>query len=164
MGFDGYMKVAGVNGESVTKGFEQWIDILSFHWGVTQSATFSSGSGGTGGKCNVSNFSVVKKIDAATADIFKHCCTGEHFPTVEVVLRKAGGKGGHVDFLKYKFTDVIICGVRPGGSCQGADDIPLEELSIEGAKAEFDYTLQTAAGGKGASFHGGWDIAKNQIC
>ncbi len=162
MGFDAYMKIAGVDGESVSKGFEKWIDILSFHWGVTQSGTFSSGSGGTGGKCNVSDYSVVKKIDAATATIFMHCCTGEHFPCVEVVLRKAGGKGGHVDFLKYKFTDVIIGSVRPGGSSQGADDIPLEEVSLSAAKAEFDYTIQSATGGKGASYHGGWDIAKNQ--
>jgi len=163
MGFDAYVKVAGVDGESVSKGFEKWIDILSFHWGVSQSATFSSGSGGTGGKCNVSDFSIVKKIDCSTADVFKHCCTGEHFPCVEVTLRKAGGKGGHVDFLKYKMTDVIISSCRPGGSCQGGDDIPLEEVSFNCAKAEFDYTMQTAAGGKGASFHGGWDIAKNQI-
>jgi type VI secretion system secreted protein Hcp len=162
MGFDAYMKVAGVEGESVSKGFEKWIDILSFSWGVSQTSTYHGGSGGTGGKCNVSDFSIVKKIDAATAPIFMHCCTGEHFDTVEIVLRKAGGKGGQVDFLKYKFTQAIISGVRPGGSSQGADDIPLEEVSMTFAKAEFDYTLQTEKGGKGGASHGGWDIAKNE--
>ena len=114
-----------------------------------------------GGKANLGDFTIVKKIDTASAPLFMHCCTGEHFDEAKIVMRKAGGKGGQVEFLTYTMKQVLVSSIRPGGSAQGHDDIPHEEVSLNFGKITFDYVAQTAQGGKGATSHGGWDTQLN---
>ena len=53
MAVDMYLKIDGVEGESVSKGFENQIDILSFQWGLSQSGTFHTGPGGGAGRAGV---------------------------------------------------------------------------------------------------------------
>ena len=47
-------------------------------------------------------------------------------------LCKAGGD--KQKYMAYKFSDVLISSVRPGGSSQGGDALPLEEVSIRFGK------------------------------
>ncbi len=159
MAFDAFIKLEGVDGESADEAHAGEIDILSFHWGVTQTGTAAAGAGGGGGKCQVQDFSFVHKMDKASPVLFQKCCEGAHIPSALVTLRKAGGT--QLEYLKYKFTQVLVSSVRPGGSAQGTDDIPLEEVSMNFAKCEIDYTPQTAEGAGGGPVHGGWDIGKN---
>ena len=39
-------------------------------------------------------FNFEKYTDAASAEMFKACCAGNHFPTAKVTLYKAGGDRG----------------------------------------------------------------------
>jgi type VI secretion system secreted protein Hcp len=160
MAFDAFMKLDKIDGESKDDSHGGEIDVLSFHWGVTQSGTAGAGGGGGGGKSSVSDFSFVKRIDKASPTLFQKCCTGEHIASGLLTLRKAGGT--QLEYLKYTFTDLIVSGVRPGGSAQGSDDIPLEEVSINFAKCQLAYQPQGADGqADGGPVLGGWDLSKN---
>jgi type VI secretion system secreted protein Hcp len=161
MAFDAFIKINGVDGESKDSAHGGEIEMLSFHWGVSQSGTAGYGGGGGGGKCSVSDFSFVHRTDKASPILFQKCCSGEHIDEADVTLRKAGGT--QLEYLKYKFSDLIISSVRPGGSSQGSDDIPLEEVCINFAKCEIDYQPQGADGqADGGPVHGGWDVEGNQ--
>jgi type VI secretion system secreted protein Hcp len=160
MAFDCFIKIQGVDGESRDSSHGGEIDVLSFHWGVTQTGTASTGGGGGGGKCNVQDFSFVHKVDKASPVLFQKCCQGEHIPEALVTVRRAGGT--QLEYLKYKFTDLIVASVRPGGSSHGVDDIPLEEVSINFAKCELDYQPQGPDGqADGGPVHGGWNVEAN---
>jgi type VI secretion system secreted protein Hcp len=159
MAFDSFLKIDTIRGESQDKAHKDEIEILSFHWGVTQTGTWGKGTGGGGGKCNHDNFSFVKRIDKASIPLFKKCCTGEHIPSALFTVRKAGGD--KVEYLTYKFTDLMITSVRPGGASQGPDEIPLEEVSIGYGKCELKYIPQTAQGGGTGPVTGGWDLMEN---
>ena len=160
MAFDCFIKIDGIDGESKDKTHGKEIEVLSFHWGVSQSGTAGYGGGGGGGKCSVQDFSFVKRTDKASPVLFQKCCTGAHIAKALVTLRKAGGT--QLEYLKYKFTDLIVSGVRPGGSSQGGDDIPLEEISLNFAKCELDYQAQSEKGAaEGGPVHGGWDLEAN---
>jgi type VI secretion system secreted protein Hcp len=160
MAFDCFIKINGIDGESKDKDHAKEIEVLSFHWGVSQSGTAGFGGGGGGGKCSVQDFSFVKRTDAASAILFQKCCQGEHIDEANVTLRKAGGTA--LEYLKYKFSDLLISGVRPGGSSQGSDDIPLEEVSINFAKCHLTYTPQDDKGAGAGAVEGGWDVEANQ--
>ena len=70
MAFDAFIKIDGIPGESTDDKHKDWIEILSFHWGVSQP---SSGGRSTGGaasaeRCNHTDFSIVHTLDKASAN------------------------------------------------------------------------------------------------
>lgn len=87
-------------------------DILSFSWGVTNSATTGTGTGGGAGKATLSDFSFVKKISKSSAVLFQSCAMGTHFKEVTVEARDSKG----VKYMEIKFQDVIITSYQTGGS------------------------------------------------
>ncbi len=160
MAFDAYIKIGDYKGESGDNKHKDWIEVLSFHWGVSQSGTSSFGGGGGAGRANVQDFSFVKRTDKASPVLFQSCCEGSHIKETTFVIRKAGG--AQLEYLTYKFSDALITRVSPGGSSHGADEIPLEEVSLNFAKCTIDYQPQGADGkAAGGPIHGGWDLGKN---
>lgn len=160
MAFDSFIKMGDIKGEASDKKHKDEIEVYSFHWGVTNTGMGGHGSGGGSSKCQVSDFAFVHKLDKSSPVLFQKCATGEHIKDALFVIRKAGGE--QLEYLKYKFTDVLVSSVRPGGSAHGADDVPLEEVSINFAKCEVDYQPQGADGkNAGGPVHGGWDLKQN---
>jgi type VI secretion system secreted protein Hcp len=70
-------------------------------------------------------------------------------------VRRAGERP--LDYLKIRFTDVVITSFE-----QGADqDVPTERVAFEFAKVELTYTSQDPRGGPGAVSKAGWDLHQN---
>jgi len=160
MAFDSFIKLGDIKGEASDSKHKGEIEVLSFHWGVSNTGGFAFGGGGGTGKAQVSDFSFVKRVDKSSPILFQKCCEGEHIKDANFVIRKAGGT--QLEYLKIKFTDVLVSSLRPGGSSQGSDDIPLEEVSLNFAKCEFDYQPQSKEGkADGGPIHGGWDLSQN---
>ena len=78
MAWDAYLTVEGVSGESKRSGHEGEIEIQSFSFGASNPSCVGHGGGGGTGSVNVSSFSIMKKTDAASAELFQKCCLGEH--------------------------------------------------------------------------------------
>jgi len=160
MAFDSFIKIGDIKGETNDSKHKDEIEVLSFSWGANQSTSMSAGAGGGGGKVQVQNFNFVKKIDKASPVLFQSCCTGDHIKQADFVVRKAGGT--QLEYLKVKFTDVMIASIRPGGNANGSDDIPHEEVSLSFTKVEVDYQPQGQDGKPlGGPVHGGWDMKAN---
>jgi type VI secretion system secreted protein Hcp len=161
MAFDAFLQLKDVDGESTDAKHVKWIEVLSFHWGVSQPAggTISGQGGLTGGRANWQDFSVVKHIDIASAKLITKCATGEHIPEAKFEICKAGGD--QQPFWIMKLTDVLVSSVRPGGSAQGGDNIPLEEVTIMPAKVEWEYKALDEKGKPKGSMAGSWDMKKN---
>ncbi|GAI77194.1 unnamed protein product, partial [marine sediment metagenome] len=52
--------------------------------------------------------------------------------------------------------------LSPGGSAQGGETLPLEEVSFNYGKIEWTYTQQKRADGSGGgNVAAGWDLEKN---
>lgn len=156
MAFDAFIKLPGVDGESIRKGFEKQIEILSFSLGASNPSTVGMGGGGGAGKASISSFNLMKKTDVTSPILFQKCCEGDHFDKVTVTLNKAGGKAA-VDFLKYDFEKVYIDSIQWSGS-SGGDDTPTESVSLSFGKLTITYTAQNADGTKGATKVGQWDL------
>jgi type VI secretion system secreted protein Hcp len=140
---DYFLKIDGTAGESHVEGYKDWIQIESFSWGATQGGTMGYGGGGGAGKATFQDFHFVQKINKATPFLFKHCATGEHIKFAELHCRKAGGK--QEIFLDVKMTDILVSSYQSGGS-GGADVIPMEQISLNFAKIDFEYKAQDERG------------------
>lgn len=157
MAWDAYMTVEGVSGESKREGHEGEIEIISFNFGASNPSSVGVGGGGGTGTVNLSEFSVVKKTDAASAELFQHCCSGEHFPTGKVTLYKSGGGGGALDYLVYEFEELYVSSIQWSGSDSG-DPVPEEIVQFSFGKVEITYAEQNPDGTRGGDHLGSWDV------
>lgn len=163
MAFDAFLKIDGIPGESSDDKHKDWIEILSFSHGLSQAVTGSRSSGGaaTAERCNHQDFSIVKSLDKASPKLNLFCCNGTHIKSVAVELCRA--TGDKQKYMEYKLSDVIVSSVRPGGSAQGGENLPLEEVSFNYGKIEWTYTETDHASGKPkGNIAANWDLVGNK--
>ncbi len=135
MAFRCVIKVEGIKGETKLKGAEGFMDVLSFHWGVHNN--IKAWENKPTGTATVNDFSIVKRLDPASPDLFSFCAKGKAIPKVEVRLYMAAGGDDAKKLAEYTFEKCYITSVRPGGSEGG--DHPLEEVAFNFLKAAYAY-------------------------
>lgn len=142
MAVDYFLKIDGIKGESQAEGHKEEIDLMSWSWGESNSGSMAFGGGGGAGKVSMSDFSFTMKNSKASPKLLLSCANGEHIATADLACRKAGGK--QYDYLKIKFSEVFISSYQTGGSA--GDEIPMESISFNFAKIEYEYYEQDAKG------------------
>jgi type VI secretion system secreted protein Hcp len=163
MAFDSFLKIDGIPGESTDDKHKDWIEILSFSHGVSQKASGSSSSGGarSAQRCDHQDFSIVKTLDKASPKLALFCCNGQHIKEITMDLCRA--TGDKQKYMEYKLSDAIVSSVRPGGSAQGGETLPLEEVSFSYGKIEWVYTATDHKTGKAAGdVKAHWDLTTNK--
>ena len=159
MAVDMFMQIGTIKGESTDKTHKEKIDVLAWSWGMSNSGTTHQGMGGGAGKANVQDLSFTKYVDAASHALMGAVTTGEHFDKAHLIVRKAGGKGVAIEYIKIDMDEVLITSVSTGGS--GGEDRLTENVTLNFAKVVFLYTPQTPTGGAGTPLPMTYDIAAN---
>ena len=163
MAFDCFLKIDGVPGECTDDKHKDWIEVLSYSHGVSQPSSGSVSSGGarSAERCDHQDLSVVKTLDKASPKLSLFCCNGTHVKEVKVELCRA--TGNKEKYMEYIMSDVIISSVRPGGSSQGGETLPLEEVSFNYGKIEWAYVETDHKTGKPkGSTKSHWDLVTNK--
>jgi type VI secretion system secreted protein Hcp len=158
MASDIFLNLDGIDGESRAQGHENEIDIESFSWGVSNSGSLASGSGGGAGKASFQDFHFEKRFDKASPSLMKACATGEHIREATLTCRKGGEN--QVEFLKIKLTDVLVSSYDSAGSSDG--DRPGDSFALNFAKIEVTYAQQKADGSLATPITTGWDVKESK--
>lgn len=152
---DYFLKIDGIQGESQDDKHKNEIQLESWSFGATQSGSFAHGTGGGAGKVQMQDFHFVKKIDKAGPKLLLACATGEHIPKTVLVCRKAGKE--QQEYLKITLSDSLVSSYRTSGS-GGSDIVPIEEISLNFAKIEFEYKEQKPDGTLGGTTKAEFDL------
>jgi len=155
MSFDAYMHfdhAGGVacietKGESQASGYEGWLEIKSFGFGIETVINMSSASGGAGaGRADFKEFTVTKQVDTCSAPLVKTCVQGGHYKNVKLFLQKMGAASGRTGdpYLKYNFKMVAVQSVEWSGS--SGDDVPEETVIFQYGAIKVEYIPQLASG------------------
>jgi type VI secretion system secreted protein Hcp len=155
---DYYLKIDGVEGESTDAKHANEIDVESWSWGETQSGTAGHGGGGGAGKVTMQDFHFVMRVNKATPKLMLACASGEHIKKVDLTCRKAGGE--QQEYMKISMADVLISSYQTGGSA--GDVIPMDQVSLNFSKIEFEYKSQKADGTLDSPVKTGWDLKLNK--
>jgi type VI secretion system secreted protein Hcp len=152
---DLFLKIDGIDGESVVKGYEKSIEILSYSWGASNSGSTSVGGGGGAGKVSFSDFSFMKYVDAASSPLAQASFSGVH---LNKAILSVVNVGASQPFLTYTMEEVLVSSLQQSASSGGGR--PMESVSFNFAVFKMDYWKQDTKGGPtGGQIHAGWDLA-----
>jgi type VI secretion system secreted protein Hcp len=142
MAVDMFLKLDGIDGESVDIKYQKWIECLSFSWGISDGSktTNAPGKAPSARRAQVSDLSITKYLDAASPKLFESVCEGGHISEATLVMRKAGEKP--LEFYKIKLQDVLISSVQNGGAGGG--------VATELVSFSFSSSVISAADEKGS--------------
>src|SRR5438105_8515124 len=108
--FEKSVRGVDVPGDGSHTAHPSGFEIKDFSFGVENPTSIGSATGGAGaGKIKFNEFTIKKTVDKASPLLFKVCASGDHFRTVTLYLRKAGGEptrpqgtANSTDYLFYK--------------------------------------------------------------
>ncbi len=162
MAFDGFLKISTIPGESTDEAHPQWIEILSFDHGLKQTSTGSVSTGGarTAGRVDHQDMIITKALDAASTPLMLACCRGDHIPEVMIQLHRA--TSNKEKYYEIKMTDVLVSNVQPKADKKDEESLPVEEISFNYAKIEWNY-IQTNhnTGAVEGNYAKWWDLKTN---
>jgi type VI secretion system secreted protein Hcp len=159
MAFDVFLKLDGVPGESTDAKHKDEIDLLSFNFGATRDATGGTGGGGAG-KVQFHDFSFVMRTNKSSPRLLQHTADGKHIESGIVTLRKAGKE--QLEYLVIKLSDLLVTSHQTGADAQGADNVPMEQVTLNFSKIEYEYRPQKADGSADTPIKMSWDIKTNK--
>lgn len=156
-GFEAYMDLGDIKGESSKENYAGQIEVLSFEFTAAHTGK-AYGTGRGTGKAQVNDFVFVKKVDKASPTLFQKCCNGDTIPQAVLRVCKRAGGSKPIEYLKYTFKSVMLSEVTQG-PLDGADPIPTERVAISFGSCGIDYQPQGKDGkASGGPIHGGWDL------
>ncbi len=159
MANDMFLKIDGIEGESVDSTHTNEIELLSLHWGMSQGATMHTGTGGGAGKVSVNDLTFTHTVDKASPILMQTCMSGKHIAKAVLTVRKAGEKP--LEFYKVTMTDVMVTAVQPTGSNE--DSGMIETVGLAFSKVKIEYQPQGADGAaKGGAIVTEYDIKANK--
>jgi type VI secretion system secreted protein Hcp len=152
------LKLGTIKGESQCKGHKEEIDILSWNWGLTQSASAHVSTGAGSGSADVRDLTIVKYVDSASPTILQECFKGSDHKTAVLTVLKVGGKEA-IEMVKVTMDGtVFISSVHTGDAT--ANDRYTETVTLNFAHVKFEYTGQKEDQSKGATVSGEMHIAQ----
>lgn len=151
-----YMQYKGIDGDATQSGFQNWIKIESFQFGVGRGITTQTGAAlnREATEPSVSEVTVTKLLDKASGPLMQNVCTEKKGADCKIAFVSQGDPGEK--YLEYTLTNTLISGL----SINSGGDRPSESVSLNFTKVEIEVkplaTDNTAEG----PFKFAYDIAQ----
>jgi type VI secretion system secreted protein Hcp len=132
-----YMNWDGVPGDVTTQGFEKWIELTSFQWGVGRGigSAMSGQASRESSIPSVSEIVVTKRMDGSSPGLWTDSVAGQLNTTVKIAFTTTS-QGATTQFLNYELTNTGLSGY----SLSSGGDMPTESLSLNFTKVVWSFT------------------------
>jgi len=155
---DYFLKIDGIEGESMDSKHAKEIQLIGFNWGETQPASLVYGTGGGSGKVSMQDLTFTMRACKASPKLFLACARGDHIAEATLVARKAGGE--QEEFYSIKLEDVIVSSYNTGGGT--GDSLPMDTVTLAFAKISYQYRPQSDKGALETPVKAGWNLQENK--
>lgn len=132
-----YLKYGDINGPVTTGGYEKWIELESFQWGVGRAiGTAARGAlSREHSEPSLSEITVTKRTDVASPKLFLDSVAGKLNNKVQIDFTTTT-KGKIEKYLTFKLDNTGISGF----STSSGGDMPMESLSLNFTKIMVTFT------------------------
>jgi type VI secretion system secreted protein Hcp len=162
MGFDAFLKIDGIDGESTDEKHSGWIELIRFGISVRQvvSTTASSSGGASAERTDFSDFKIRKLLDKSSPKLALACAAGTHIDKIIVELCRAGT--AKQPYMVYTMKNCIISRVTTTSGSDVGGKFPAETVHINFGRIEYSYIqIDRKGGGPMGNVAGGWDLQRN---
>jgi type VI secretion system secreted protein Hcp len=160
MAVDYFLKLDGVEGESTDSKHKNEIDVMSWSWGETNSGDAAHRGGMGAGKVSMQDFHFVMQVNKSTPKLMQFCASGETIKKAVLTCRKAGKD--QQEYLVITLSDMVVSSYQSGGT-SGGDTVPVDQISLNFSKIQYEYKEQKPDGSLGGAIKGGWDVKQNKV-
>ena len=154
MAVSAHLSIDGITGPSTS--VPGTIDVLSFSWGVSQTAVYGAGASGKeakAGRADFSNLTIMKVLDATSPLLCDHCATGNILPKVYIIYTKPVGDKQD-NYFRIWVKDALVTSVQLSGSSEQ----PVESVSFAYQGVEIAYRPEQDDGSLAAAIPKGYDL------
>lgn len=153
MAFDAFCYALGkkvLSGETLDESMKGLgaFEIISFELGAENTINIGSmSSGGGAGKATFKEFTITKKTDKSSTELFTALCSGEHFDEIVVALRRSGGSKTLMNdqiFMQFNMKMVLVQDISWSGS--DGDDVCEETVIMQYGAIRVEYYPQGTDG------------------
>jgi type VI secretion system secreted protein Hcp len=137
MAIELFLKLTGIDGESIDAKHKGEIDVLAWSWGLSHEV--ASTGGVPTGRTKIESISIQKLVDLASPLLLSASAQSKSISDGMLTARKAGKSGG--EFLLFKMTNVVVTSVSVAAT--EATDAPTESVNLSFGKLEFTYRTTT---------------------
>jgi len=132
-----FMKYGSLNGEVTAEGYEKWVEVQSYQWGVGRGIS-TPGPGGLSKReasaPSISEITVTKTFDAFSPLTLKEALGGKG-SVVKLEITRTDNSGKHVAYQKYILSETMMSGY----SISSGGDRPSESISLNFTKFDSEY-------------------------
>jgi len=151
---DMFLKLDGIEGESIDETHADEIDVLAWSFGVSNSGD-PRGGGASAGIASFQDLSITKWVDKSSPELMFKTASGEIIPEAILTIREAG-----LEYLVITLTGVTVSSYPTDGS--GGEDRLTENITLKYKKIEMSYREQKDDGSGAAAVKRGWDTVENK--
>jgi type VI secretion system secreted protein Hcp len=157
-GADYFLEISGIAGETQDAKQAKSIDVVSYTWGVSRPPPLSGG--GSGGKPDLKQLTIRKRVDVASPTLFRRLAAGQTINSMELIGRKPGTTP--FIFLRYCFQNVQVTSINHSDST-GGGSVPTEDVTFFYTAFSEQYTQQSPSGGIAQTVFAGWNATSGTL-
>jgi len=131
-----YMQLSGARGDVGTKGYENWIQLLSLDASINRGVKNPVGKprDRTTTNPSFSAFEITKKVDKSSSCLIRSICDANNIPKVLINICTTGVE--NIPYVKYELNDVLLS--HYSCSVLGESDL-IETMHLHFAKIQKTY-------------------------
>ena len=150
-----YLKFGKVKGNVTHKGYEDWIELGSFQFGVGRGISTPVGAAKNreASAPSVSEVTVTKEMDKSSTDLFQASLSGAKGEACELAIVGTGDPA--TEICRWKFEQTLVSGY----SKQSGGERPHEAVSLNFTKLEFENTELDTTNETGSPIRVTYDMA-----
>lgn len=153
-----FMQYGAIQGDVTASGYEHWIELSSFQWGVSRAiSSIASGADRESAVPSVGEIKVTKSLDSSSPFLLKEALNGQG-QTAVIDFLKTGTSGQLQVYLQITLTNTLVSGF----STSSGGDRPTESLSFNFTKVEYKY-FTTRPDGSGSSVSVTYDLVTQTV-
>lgn len=157
-----FVKIDGIDGDSIDASYPRQIDALSFAWGVSQNASDQPSNASTvaGVRATFTSFNITKTLDKASVPLSAAAATGTLFKTIIITVVRDGAVSQPM--VVFTLSDATVSAVSMAGAVGSSLASPGEDVSFAFAKIVVTYVVYDATGRPAGTVTNGWDLKTNR--
>ena len=138
MASDFYLKIEGIDGESASKGYPKWIEVMTFDHGAMQNVSVQRGAD-VAGRGQFIPFKFMHAVDKATPKLQQYCMNGQKITKVSFAYCRAIA-GLQVPVYEITMENVKIARAEVKTTEANGAMQPVEEVELIAGKMSWKVT------------------------